>query len=282
MTSLRKIAATGIVAALAVLALAPAATADPTPEYEQFAAECPWEDVEIDHCIYWPIDGGSYDVGSRTVHLTNPMLIQGGYSGEWSGIEFHGGENGTTFSKTAQPVPGGLLGVTAPLTWPEPLQKAWNEAIEEGFTGVNATLELVEPATLVGLNLTNLFEESGSAISLPVRIKLESALLGSNCYIGTKLEPVQFELTTGTSGALDGDIGALSFNGSSTIMTLTGMEVVDGTYALPAAKGCGGVFSTYVDPLVNSILALPSASEENEATFEGTFRDASAQAMREP
>jgi hypothetical protein len=280
----RKKFAGAVLAMALVLGLSPpvASAAIPTPEYDQFAADCPWEDVEIDHCVYWVIDDGSYDIGSKTVALQNPITIQGGYSGEGSGIKFHGAESGQTLSKTPQPVPGGLAGVTAPISWPPPLQKWWNQGIEEGFTGINATLELAKPATSIGLNLENLFEESGSTLSLPVKIKLDNQLLGENCYIGSNTEPVWLELTTGSSGALTGAVGTLTFNGNFTITTLTGLTLVDGTYALPAAKGCGGIFSSFVDPLVNSIFALPSASEKNEATLEGVFEDASAQAMREP
>jgi hypothetical protein len=280
MASVRKIAATGIVTALAALALAPAASAAPPPEYEQFA-NCPWENPETDHCVYWVFEGGSYTLGAKTITLQNPVTFEGGYTGESSEIEFHGAETGQTLSKTPQPLPGGLSGVTAPTSWPKVLQEAWNTAIEEGFTGVNTTLELAAPATEIGLNLENLLEESGSTLSLPVKVKLDSVLLGENCYIGSDKKPIQLELTTGTSGALKGTPGELSFNGSFTITTFTGIEIVDGTYAVPTAKGCGGAFSAFVDPLVDSIFGLPSASGKNAATFEGVFQDADATAMRD-
>ena len=46
-----------------------------------------------------------------------------------------------------------------------------------------------------------LFEE-GTALGLPVKIKLSNTLLGSSCYVGSNTEPIQIDLTTGASGAL--------------------------------------------------------------------------------
>ncbi|MGB7686015.1 MAG: hypothetical protein WBL45_09575 [Solirubrobacterales bacterium] len=280
MRSVRKIAAAGIVAALAAVSFAPAATAAPPPEFEDFLP-CPWENVEITDCVHWVFNDGSYTIGSKTVPVVNTITLHGGYTGEALEDQFHAPQNGDTLSKTPQPVPGGLLGVTAPTAWPMFLQEWWNEMIGTGFTGVNATIELAEPATAIELSYENLLEEEGTTLGLPVKIKLDNAILGANCYIGSNEEPVELALSTGKSGSLTGTPGTLSFNPKFTIFTFTGIEVVDGTYALPGADGCGGIFSEFVDPLVDSIFGLPSASEENAATFEGVLRDASATAMRD-
>lgn len=275
--------AAGIVAAaaLAALTFAPAAGATPTPEFEQFL-KCPWENVEVTDCVHWTFEEGSYEIGERTVSIVNPILLQGGYTAEAAEAKFHGAVNGDTLSKTPQPVPGGLGEEPAPTSWPLALQAAFNEQIETGLTGVTATLELAEPATAIELDYENLFEEEGTTLGLPVKIKLSNPILGSNCYIGANGEPVQLELSTGTSGALIGFPGELSLNPKETIVTLTGIEVVDGTYALPEAEGCGGIFASYIDPFVNSLFGLPSGFEENDATFEGILRDASGEAMRGP
>jgi hypothetical protein len=275
----KKFAGVAVSIVLAVLACAPFASADPTPEYEQFS-QCPYENLEMDRCVYGVFDG-SYSIGSKTISLQNQITLQGGYTGEGSEIEFHGASNGITLSKTAQPLPGGLSGVTAPPSWPKELQEWFNELIGTGLTGVDATLELAGPATGITLNYENLFEEEGTALGLPVKIKLDNPILGNNCYIGSDKAPIQLELTTGTSGSLNGTPGEISFNGSLTITTLTGLKVVDGTYAVPGASGCGGIFSTFVDPLVNSLLGLPSASGKNAATLTGVLEDADAAAVRD-
>lgn len=277
----KRVAGIVTAAALAALTFAPVASAVPTPEFEQFL-KCPWENVEITDCVYWTFNGGSYSLGERTVPVVNPIVLQGGYTGEAVEDKFHGAINGETLSKTPQPVPGGLGEGTAPTSWPPELQKWFNELVETGFTGVNATIELAEPATAIELSFENLLNEEGTALGLPVKIKLENPILGSNCYIGSNEKPVQLELSTGTSGALTGTPGTISFNPKGTIVTLTGIDVVDGTYALPEAKGCGGVAAAYVNPLVNAIFGLPSGSEKNAATLEGVLRNASGEAMRGP
>lgn len=270
--------------ALAALALTPTATAsshNPTGEFAEFG-ECPLSNVEITRCVYTTINGGSFTLGNKTVSIVNPVIFQGGYLGEGFEIQFHGAENGDTLSKTPQPVPGGLVGVVAPGSWPQPLQDGWNETINEGFTGVTATIELAEPATSITLNPDNMINEEGTALGLPVKIKLDNLLLGGNCYIGSNTNPIQLNLTTGTSGALTGEAGSISFNGSFTLMTLTGIELVNGTFAAPKAKGCGGTAYEYVDPLVNSIFGLPASGGNNSATLEGVLKTAEDAPVRAP
>jgi hypothetical protein len=274
----RRIAAI-VAALLASLTVASGASAAPTPEFEQFL-QCPWENVEITDCVHWTFNGGSYTIGGRTVPLVNPIVLQGGYTAEAPEARFHGALNGETLSKTPQPVGGGLQGVTAPGWWPQLLQEWFNEQMGTGFTGVTATIELVGPATTIELSYENLFLEEGTALGLPVRIKLDNATFGSNCYIGTTEEPVLLQLSTGPSGALAGTPGEFSLNPKETITSLNGIAVVDGTYALPSAEGCGGIVSEFVDPLVNSVFGLPSGSGKNAAALEGVLRDASGEAMR--
>jgi hypothetical protein len=226
-------------------------------------------------------NGGSLKLGAKTISLVNPVTLQGGYIGGGSETQFYGAENGDTLSKTPQPVPDGLAGQTAPNTWPEPVQSWFNQLIEEGFTGVTATIELTGPTkglTNIGLNTENLIIEEGVALSLPIKVKLTNPILGSNCYISSETEPVQLELTTGTSGSLTGSVGEISFNEEFTIITVKNLKLVDGTFAAPAATGCGGIYAEYVDPRINSIFELPASPGNNAATLTGTLQDASAEA----
>jgi hypothetical protein len=284
----KKLVGATLTAALVFLALASTATASshnpPTAEFKPFG-ECPLNNAEIDGCIYLVSNGGSYTIGAKTVHLVNPITLQGGFVEEEVEpfeLHFHGAENGDTLSKTPEPVPGGLQGVTAPTSWPQFLQDWFNELIEEGFTGVTATIELAEPATAITLSLEHWLLEEGTALGLPVKIKLDNAALGNNCYIGSNEEPIQLELTSGTSGALSGAPGTITFNGAFTLVTISGFNLVDGTFAAPAASGCGGIFSEFVDPLVNSIFGLPAGSEENSFSLEGVLKDAVAEVVLAP
>jgi len=281
---MKKLIAGGL-SALAVLVMAPAALAsshNPTGEYAKFN-ECPLSVLTITDCIYSVSSGGGFTVGTKTVPLVNPVTLQGGAEGFGEEVKFYGAENGDTLSKTPQPVPGGLLGITAPTWWPKFIQDWFNEGINNGLTGVTATVELTGPSkglTNIKLNTENLLGETGTALGLPVKIKLTNGLLGSNCYIGSNSKPVQLNFTTGTSGSLDGDPGEFSFNEAFTIVTIKGGVLVDGTYAAPGASGCGGIFSFLVDPLVNSILGLPSGSGKNAATLEGEINDGQAEAVK--
>jgi hypothetical protein len=279
----RKFVAGGLAMALA-LVLAPSALASshhPKGEFAQFG-ECPLNRATITDCIFSVSTGGAFKVGTKTVPLVNPVTLQGGFEGFSEAIKFYGAENGDTLSKTAQPVPGGLTGITAPTWWPKFIQDWFNGLIEEGFTGVNATVELTGPSkglTNVHLNTENLLFEEGTALGLPVKVHLENAILGSTCYIGSDKAPVQIDFTTGQSGSLHGAAGELSFNETFTLITISGGKLVNATFAAPAASGCGGIFAFLVDPLVNSILGLPTSSG-NTATLEGKLQDAASSAVK--
>jgi hypothetical protein len=282
---MKKFITGGLVAALGVLVFASTALAashNPKGEYAQFK-ECPLNRATITDCIYSVTSGGSFTIGKKTVPIVNPVTLQGGFEGEVPNIKFYGAENGDTLSKTPQPVPGGLLGITAPTWWPKFIQDWFNEQISKGFTGVNATVELAGPTkglTNIALNTENLIFGSGTALGLPVKIKLDNAILGSNCYIGSASKPVQIDFTSGTSGSLKGDPGKLTFNPEFTIITIAGGKLVNNTFAAPAASGCGGIFSLFIDPLVNSILGTPAASGKNSAILEGKLQDAQAEAVK--
>jgi hypothetical protein len=282
---MRKLIAGGLAGALVALVFASSALAashNPKGEYAQFK-ECPLNRATITDCVFSVSGGGYFKVGTKTVPLKNAVTLQGGFEGEGQEIDFYGAENGDTLSKTPQPVPGGLLGITAPTWWPKFLQDWFNEQINKGFTGVNATVELTGPTkglTNIFLSTENLIFEEGTALGLPVKIKLDNSILGSNCYIGSEKSPVQIDFTTGKSGSLDGASGKLEFNEAFTITTISGGALVNGLYAAPGASGCGGIFSFFIDPLVNSILGLPSGSGKNEAVLEGKLQDGLAEAVK--
>jgi hypothetical protein len=263
--------------ALMVFALAPSASAEPI-EFAPFS-KCPYTNAEITDCFLATSSGGTLAVGTRSIPLVNPITLQGGFFGEAPETQFYGANNGDTLSKTPQPVPGGLVGATAPTSWPEWLQKWFNQQIEEGFTGVTATAELAGSSkglTEIQLNTENLLFEEGAALVLPVKIRLSSAILGSNCLIGSDTEPVELELSTGASGSLNGSAGYIEFNEEFTITTLTGTKLVDETFAAPGVDGCGGLFSSYVDPFVDSLFGLPAGGGENSAVMTANIRDAVA------
>jgi hypothetical protein len=276
---MKKLVAVNLAVVLGVAVLAGAAGAEPTGEFAEFN-QCEYENEEVTTCVHWVFNSGTFQIGKKSIPLKNPITLQGSLLPEPDLLL--GATNGATLSKTPQPVPGGLLGVTAPKSWPEWLQEEFNNQIEEGFTGVNATFELTGPTkglTNVTLNTENLIFQEGTTLTLPLKIHLENPILGSNCYIGSNSQPIDLHLTTGTSGAFSGGLGEIMFNETFTLVDITNVRLVDNTFAVPGANGCGGIYSTYFDPLVNSIFGLPSASGNNHAVLEATLTEADREAV---
>lgn len=245
----------------------------PTGEFAPFD-DCPLSQAEVELCLLSESSAGSFTVGTKTVPLVNPVVLQGGIklNPDFSAKVF-AAEDGNTLVPTPQPVPGGLLGVVAPSWWPSWLQAWFNEQINKGLTGVTATVELAAPASSIQLGILNVLTQKGTALGLPVKIKLNNSILGSNCYIGSNSSPVQINFTTGTTSPpppnkpISGSAG--SFTETETMITLSGGKFVNNDFAAPGAHGCGGLLSLFIDPLVNSILGLPAPSGTNTAILEG-------------
>jgi hypothetical protein len=281
MRSSAKFLAVGLVAVTVVLDWAPSALAHPTGEYEPFG-ECPYANPIVEDCVLGTF-AGSLDLGAQTIALTNPITLQGGSAGAPPETVVYGASSGATLSKTPQTVPSGLFKGSPPPSWPPALQEQFEEVVEEGLTGVYATIELAGPSkgkTTIQLDSENLLFEEGTALSLPVRIKLGNPFLGSECFIGSFSEPIQLRLTTGESNGLSGSAGTWLFNEEFTIVTIKKLKLVDGTFSVLGATGCGGeAFAEYVDPLVDSFFGLPSPVFENGVELKGVLRDASAEAV---
>lgn len=262
-----------------------AASHSPTGEFAQFG-ECPLNNSTVEFCIYSESNGGFFQIGAKTVPLKNPVILQGGLAFDVGEPHFFGAENGVTLSKTPQPVPGGLLGIEAPLWWPKFLRDLFNETIDNGFTGVTATVELAAPSTDVFVSPENLFTGQGTAISLPTKIKLSNPFLGSNCYIGSNSNPVVIDFITGKTSPpppnepIEGALGTVTPNEAGTMLTISGGKLVNNSFGAPGAKGCGGIFSFLIDPFVNSIVGLPSPAGNNTAILEGKLQDAFAFAVK--
>lgn len=265
--------------ALAVVPSALAAPHNPKGQFEPFAY-CPLEVKGVTECIYSASTGGSITIGKKTVPIKNPVIFQGGSGEEGEGVKFFGAEGAETLLERPQSVPGGLLVVTPPSWWPDSFQEWFDEQIDGGATDVTATLELAAPPTSIELSTQNLINQEGTALGLPVKIKLDNPLLGSSCYIGSDAKPVQIDFTTGTSGTVKGSPGIVNFNKALTRVIINDGRLANGTFAAPSVEGCGGLYSSYIDPLVNSALGLPSGSGENTAILEGKLQSANAIAVR--
>lgn len=253
-----------------------AAPHHPTGEFVNFG-DCPLSNPSVNFCTFSENTSGEFKVGKKTVPLVNPQILQGGLilNLETFESQFVAAEDGNTLSKTAQPVPGGLLGITAPTWWPLFLQNLFNETINNGFTGVTATVELAKPASNIKLSLLNLLFQNGTALSLPAKVKLGNPFLGSNCYIGSSTNPITINFTSGTTSPpppnkpISGSVGTVTENEAHTKSVISGGRLVDNAFAAPGANGCGGLFSFLIDPFVNEIVGVPSPAGTNSAILEG-------------
>jgi hypothetical protein len=271
---------------LAALSAVSSATAAPTGEYAAFA-ECPTSNAELSACLVARAEGGaggSITFGNQTVPILNTQTLQGGFieNRETGAMTFVGAAKGNTLTKTAQKVPGGLSGLVNCTEISNKTERENCEAIfENKITGVYATVELAAPASDIGLNEFNLETEMGTALSLPVKVKLENPLLGNECYIGSNSSPLIVELTTGTSGSLKGKLGTIGSRAEGGIVVISDDSLVNNTIAVPGATGCGGSFSSIIDKIVDGRLAIPAAAPKNKVTLNGTLEQTGAEAARE-
>jgi hypothetical protein len=233
--------------------------------------------------------GGLFTMGAKTVPVKSPVILQGGLESKGNfeeTLSLIPAEGADTLSKTPQPVPGGLLGITAPTSWPQILRDLFNETINNGFTGVTATVEIAGPVSGVKVNVANAISGAGTALTFPVKVKLSNPFLGSNCYIGSNSNPIKVNLTTGKTSppppntSISGSPGEFVFLEGGNIIGQKNNKLVDNSFAAPGANGCGGIlFSWAVDPFVNSIVGVPSPAGTNTAILEGSTYFASKPAV---
>jgi hypothetical protein len=276
----------------AIMAVVPSvATAEehhPTGNYAPFKY-CPLANPSVVSCTIAESKSGEFTVGKRTVPISKTITLQGGLSenavsGE---LEFHAAEGAETLAKVALYVPGGLFDVVAPEKLNKEQKERFDKFINEGPTGVTATTELAGPASAIKLNLENLIFAKGTALELPIKIKLGNAFLGNSCYVGTEAAPVVLHLTTGTTSPpkpnepITGSVGTFEDLEGGLLTRLIGGSLVDNAWAAPGASGCGGkALEGIIDPAVNSALGLPAAAGHNTAILTGNIELADAEAVR--
>jgi hypothetical protein len=270
----------------AVLCLPVVATAH-TGEFAKFN-QCPSKTAGVEHCLYAVTNSGEIVLGKKKTPIEHPVTLQGGYSEENETTHissFYAASNGETLSKTPQAVPGGLLGIVPPESSP-PLVKLLSKwFFENSITGVNATLELAKPASEIQISTFNLLLESGVALKLPVKVHLENPFLGSKCYVGSSSSPLIWNLTTSTTSPpppnkpISGKAGYTEFKEEFRIAELKENTLVENAWSAPAAEGCGGVLAFLVDPVIDSMIGLPSSSGNNTAILNNTIWTATATAV---
>jgi hypothetical protein len=264
----------------AALGIASSAMAAPKGGYAVFA-QCPVKAAGVDGCIYSPTTSGYIKLGKQEVPISKTQVLQGGLlENEPSYVKpLSAALNGETLTKTAQKVPGGLLGLVECRKITNFIERILCEGIfENGLTGVNAVTELAAPASSVVLNSAYEQLGVGTALTLPVKVHLENPLLGSECYIGSSKEPITLNLTTGaTSGGPTGKPGTKTTKEEGGILVISGVSLVSNTFTAPKATGCGVL--GILDGIINEKLGLPST--KNTAVLNGSVEIANSELVQE-
>jgi hypothetical protein len=255
-------------AVLAVLAVVLSAAAPSFAgiqhEFAQFS-DCPTENPEVVLCVVSTTTSGEFKLGSKTVPITKPVVLQGGL--KLNSPVLVGARDGNTLSKTALPVPGGIVGIE----------------LLPPLTEVTATSELAGP---VEIDTTAANSGKGVAAVLPMKVKLDNPALGASCYVGSNAEPLTPHLTTGTTNPpapntpISGSPGEVAITAHGQVVTIMHSSLVDNAFAAPGANGCAEPLSAVIDPAVDLQTGLPAAAGKNTAILNGSLAAASVTAIQ--
>jgi len=257
----------GAAAAIPIVSLclaAPVASAyapipPPTP---QTFAECPVNGAipgphgHVTVCVVGVAAQGTIDIGALDTTFKGPGVVDGGTAlNSATQPNWVDALDGTSFSAPKQLLSIPVMKMIGDPSIPPPANSdVWVVAQQAGPMGFS----LITPGQ--GLNPLTV---------VPLSFHLINPVLGNNCYIGTDADPITLNLTTGISGALTGTLGTISTAGFSGGLYTEGTEVVDGTFATPAATGCG--LDGEWDSAIDSVGDLPSPSGSNAAELYGNF-----------
>jgi hypothetical protein len=231
-------------------------------EYSAFT-QCPTSNPVVIDCIVAVTESGEFTIGNKTVPIKKAITLQGGLTlNAKEEIVMVAASNGETLSKTALTVPGGLIGI-------------------EGLGGeVTATAELAGPASNVVISNSAILTGEGTALSLPLKLKLGNPILGPICYGGSNSHPIVVNLTTGTTSPpkpnepISGKPGTVG--DVEGVLSLTNNSLVNNSFAAPGVEGCGFPIPYLLDPLVDLAMGVPAAEGHNTAILNGTIKIASA------
>jgi hypothetical protein len=272
-------------AAVATLGSAASASAELLGEFTRFQ-QCPWTNTEVKQCLYMQSEGGTLTLGKKKIPIEKQVVLQGGFGEPVSKISpFFAATNGITLTKASQSVPGGLAGLIPEGKTPPLIKSLIKFYFENALTGVNATLELAEPASDIGFGKLNLLDGEGVALKLPLMVHLENPFLGKGCYVGESGSPMVWELTTGVTAPekpntpITGAPGVSKFLEKKQILELSKNELVDNKWSAPSANGCGGGLSFLVDPIINEQFGNLAAGN-NTAVLKNTIYTSAAAAVQ--
>ncbi|MFE9421543.1 hypothetical protein ACFYNO_01120 [Kitasatospora sp. NPDC006697] len=220
-------------------------------------------------CVVAVTRGGSFTIGSTTVPLTSPITLQFGVYWDKSApqVTFPDGSTANQYTTVA---PAG-----APLLSAQPAQITIPGIVNflPGITSIFAQVELagqVKDFTPLAAG------ESYPVFKLPVKLHLFNAFFGDDCYIGSDSSPIVLAPTTGTTAPpppakpMTGDPGTIGVNPDpngygSLLASFTGASLVDNTFTVPRASGCG--LGGSLDWIINLAMGLPAGAGNGSVSF---------------
>ncbi|WP_411112183.1 hypothetical protein [Streptomyces sp. c-19] len=221
-------------------------------------------------CVSSASASGSIKLGNTTV-VTGRTNLQIGVVQNADGTSTVVAPAAGSLIADSATVPGGLLGLMCPSDIPF-ITDICRQLSDARLNKITATVESVGTPSnfdqIAGV-LTDM-----PIVNIPVRIHLQNPFLGSNCYIGTRSNPIVLRPSnlTAPSFAVDRSNGDGSPNeeGDMSRLNLLGSTQVDTTFAVPGASGCGLGLLGLIDGAVNLKTGLPSAAGKNRLTLDNT------------
>jgi hypothetical protein len=254
--------ALAVVAGSAMAVGAPASASANAALKEAFVpfADCPVASVVT--CLVSNTTGGEFVLGHKAVAIEKTVTMQGGLAeAQLMGQPLVAAADGNTLSRTPLTVPGGLVGIA-------------------GLGGeVTATAELAGPVTIDRWALIN---RQGTAVTLPIKVKLGNEVLGEECYIGSDAEPIVLHLTSGTTAppssteAISGSLSLPQGEEKGKIVAVEHATLVDNDFSVPGATGCGGALSGVVDLVVDADVGIPASPGQSKAVMSGSLLETSS------
>ena len=189
-------------------------------------------------CVVAVVNGGSFTIGGTVVTIPASSPITAKFGVYWPNngptATFPDGSSSEIFS-TVAPTDWKELS-SAPIEVPIPgLANFW-----PGVTSAFAQVELAGPIT----DFAPLADgENFPLFKLPIKLHLQNALLGPNCFVGSNSAPIVLEPTSGTTAPpapnkpISGDPGTIGIQGDpngfgSTVVGFTGASLVDNSLAV--------------------------------------------------
>ena len=265
----RLVLAMALVASLGTLgAASPALAASKLKEEFLPFADCPVTTAAV--CLVAYTTSGEFVIDHKTVPIDKTVTLQGGLPTEsyYEQSLLGAAEGGDTLSKTPLTVPGGLAGI---------------EGLEAVGGEVTATAELAGPPSSVIVDRAALLARKGSAVTLPIKVKLSNESLGEECYVGSDSEPIVLHLTTGMTSPpapaepITGSLAKIEGGAKGKIRRIPSASLVDNDFAVPGASGCGGSLSPVIDLILDADVGIPASAGESTAIMNGSLEETAAE-----